>query len=171
MDHAVGLSPIIRDFLAYHEVIRGHSKKTVDEYYLDLRTFFRYIKVVKGRVPKETVFDSIPVDDVDMDLIRSVTVSDVYDFLTFLSRDRARIHNSPETGYGLNAASRARKVACIRSFYKYLSQKALLLDHNRCRISTRRKSKRRSPATFRLTRASACSRAWTARTGSATTVS
>ena len=36
---------VLRDFLVYHETIRGHSKNTVDEYYLDLRTFFRYLKL------------------------------------------------------------------------------------------------------------------------------
>ena len=45
---------IIRDFLTYHETIQGHSHKTVDEYYLDLRNFFRYIKLEKtvSRVPR-----------------------------------------------------------------------------------------------------------------------
>ncbi len=35
------MCPILRDFLTYHEAIQGHSRKTVDEYYLDLRRFFR----------------------------------------------------------------------------------------------------------------------------------
>ncbi len=30
---------VLRDFLAYHETICGHSKATVDQYYLDLRMF------------------------------------------------------------------------------------------------------------------------------------
>lgn len=32
------------DFLSYHETIKAHSQRTVDEYYLDLRNFFRYLK-------------------------------------------------------------------------------------------------------------------------------
>ena len=32
---------VLRDFLAYHETICGHSKATVDQYYLDLRMFLR----------------------------------------------------------------------------------------------------------------------------------
>ena len=39
-DYRVEAPPILRDFLTYHETIQGHSKKTVDEYFLDLRTFF-----------------------------------------------------------------------------------------------------------------------------------
>ena len=40
MDYQVEAPAIIRDFLTYHETIQGHSKRTVDEYFLDLRTFF-----------------------------------------------------------------------------------------------------------------------------------
>ena len=32
---------ILREFLAYHETVKAHSKRTVDEYFLDLRNFFR----------------------------------------------------------------------------------------------------------------------------------
>ena len=35
---------ILCDFLSYHETIKAHSQKTVDEYFLDLRNFFRYMK-------------------------------------------------------------------------------------------------------------------------------
>lgn len=47
MDYQVEAPAIIRDFLTYHETIQGHSKRTVDEYFLDLRTFFRYMKLDK----------------------------------------------------------------------------------------------------------------------------
>ena len=42
-DYRTDAPPILRDFLAYHETIKAHSKRTVDEYYLDLRNFFRYM--------------------------------------------------------------------------------------------------------------------------------
>ena len=45
MDYRTEAPPILRDFLVYHETIQAHSKKTVDEYFLDLRTFFRYMKI------------------------------------------------------------------------------------------------------------------------------
>ena len=38
-DYKLSAPPVLRDFLVYHETIQGHSKKTVDEYYLDLRNF------------------------------------------------------------------------------------------------------------------------------------
>ena len=57
-------------------------------------------------------------------------LSDVYSYMNYLSRDRAQHPNSPQTDYGLKATSRARKVAAIRSFYKYLTNKAKLLSEN-----------------------------------------
>lgn len=67
----------MREFLTYHETIQGHSKKTVDEYFLDLRTFFRYIKIEKNRVPRSEPLEEISISDVDLALIKSVTLADI----------------------------------------------------------------------------------------------
>lgn len=119
MDYRTDAPPLIRDFLVYHETIQGHSKHTVDEYFLDLRSFFRFLKLEKLRIPRNTPFDEIPIDDVDLDLAKNVTLTDVYSYMNYLSRERS-----------LNGASRARKVATIRSFYKYLTNKAKLIAVN-----------------------------------------
>lgn len=130
MDYRTEASPIVRDFLVYHETIKGHSKLTSNEYFLDLRTFFRYLKLERKLVPSDTPIEDISVSDVDLQLVSSVTLADVYDFMSYLSRDRERRHNAPEAGNGLNAASRSRKVSTLRSFYKYLTTKANLLEEN-----------------------------------------
>ena len=119
MDYRTEAPNLIRDFLTYHRTIQGHSIKTVDEYYLDLRTFFRFIKVQKGLVPRDADFEEIDISDVDISLVRTVTLADVYAFMDYLDRDRS-----------LSAPSRARKVATIRSFFKYLSSKAKLITEN-----------------------------------------
>ena len=129
-DYRIEAPAIIRDFLTYHETIQGHSQKTVDEYYLDLRNFFRYIKLEKGCVPRSTELDDISIEDVNLELIRSVRLSDIYAYMSFLSRDRVRNARRPDSGHGLQASTRARKVATIRSFYKYLTNKAKLLTEN-----------------------------------------
>lgn len=130
IDYQTQAPPVLRDFLAYHETIQGHSSKTVDEYFLDLRNFLRYMKLEKGLVPRSTPLDEISIDDVDVSLVRSVTLADVYAYLSFLSRSRAKNHNSTQAGCGLEASTRARKVASIRSFYKYLVNKAKVLTEN-----------------------------------------
>ena len=119
MDYRTEAPPILRDFLVYHETIQGHSRRTVDEYYLDLRNFFRFLKQSKNLVPKDTPMDNISIDDADLALVRDVTLTDIYSYMNYLSRER-----------GLNNTSRARKVATIRSFYKYLTNKAKLLESN-----------------------------------------
>ena len=124
MDYRTNSPDVLREFLFYHETIKGHSKKTVNEYYLDLRTFFRFLKIHKNLAPRNAPIDEISIMDVDADFVRSVTVSDVYEYLSFLSRDRPKRKNSPGTEYGLSATSRARKIAVIRSFYKYMTTKA-----------------------------------------------
>ena len=119
MDYRTDSPKILRDFLTYHETIQGHSKKTVDEYFLDLRTFFRFIKISKSIVSRDTELNEIPINDVTLELVASVTLTDVYEFMNFLSRDR-----------GLGAPARARKISAIRSFYKYLTVKAKLIQEN-----------------------------------------
>lgn len=119
MDYRTDAPGLIRDFLVYHETIQGHSRRTADEYYLDLRNFFRFIKRQKKMVSNDIPFDQIPIDDLSLDLVKNISLTDVYDYMSFLSRDR-----------GLNNTSRARKVATIRSFYKYLTNKAKVLTVN-----------------------------------------
>jgi len=119
MDYRTDAPGLIRDFLVYHETIQGHSRRTADEYYLDLRSFFRFIKRQKKLVSSDIPYDQIPIDDLGLDLVKSISLTDVYDYMSFLSRDR-----------GLNNTSRARKVATIRSFYKYLTNKAKVLTVN-----------------------------------------
>lgn len=121
---------ILCDFLSYHETIKAHSQKTVDEYFLDLRNFFRYMKQRRDPSLRDTSWDEIPIMDIDIAFIRTITLTDIYGYLTYLSRDRAQQPNSDKTAYGLSPATRARKIATLRSFFNYLTQKAHLLENN-----------------------------------------
>lgn len=110
---------VMRDFLFYMETIKGRSPRTVDSYFIDLRTFFRFLKLHRDLVAADVPFDDIPIDDVDIDFIRSVTLSDVYEFMYFITKER-----------GNSATTRARKVSCLKSFFKYLTVNANLLEQN-----------------------------------------
>ncbi len=130
MDYRIEAPDIIREFLVYHETIKGHSNKTVDEYFLDLRTLFRFLKMKKGLVPAGTPFEEIQIRDIDLEFVKSVTLPDIYDYLAYLARNRARNIHSDHTRYGLSATSRARKIATIRSYFSYLTVKTKLLEKN-----------------------------------------
>ena len=129
-DYRTQAPQILRDFLAYHETIKGHSQRTVDEYFLDLRNFFRYLKQIRDPALADKPLDEIDISDVDLKFVESVTLTDIYGYMTYLSRDRAQHPNSSASDYGLNAASRARKIATIRSFYNYLTNKTHQLREN-----------------------------------------
>ena len=130
MDYRLEAPEIIREFLVYHETIKGHSKKTADEYFLDLRTMFRFLKRKKGLVPENTAFEDIPIMDVDLAFVKGVTLADVYDYLAYLARDRAKTAQGGRTRYGLTAKTRARKIATLRSYFNYLTLKTKQLDRN-----------------------------------------
>jgi len=130
IDYRTDAPQILRDFLSYHETVKAHSKRTVDEYYLDLRNFFRYLKQIRNPALSGKTLDEIDIMDVDLAFVGSVTLTDIYSYLTYLSRDRIQNQNSRNPEYGLNAASRARKIATIRSFYNYLTNKMHLLREN-----------------------------------------
>ncbi len=119
MDYREFASPLLCDFLSYHETVKGHSNLTVDEYSLDLRSFFRYMKRLKRVVPRDMPENEIPIDDIDIDFIRQISLSDVYSYLAYLNREK-----------GLNEASRARKISAIRSLFKYLTVKTHKLEEN-----------------------------------------
>ena len=88
MDYRSEAPEVIRGFLTYHETIKGHSKATVDEYYLDLRNFFRFLKIERRLVPRASELDDISIKDIDLEFVKSVTLSEFYDYLAFLSRDK-----------------------------------------------------------------------------------
>jgi site-specific recombinase XerD len=76
--------------------------------------------------------DEISIMDVDLDFVGAVTLNEVYEYLAFLARDRIKNPRARDTEYGLTDAARARKVATIRSFYKYLTVKTKLLSKITC---------------------------------------
>jgi site-specific recombinase XerD len=106
----------VRDFLSYMDTIKGKSINTVKEYYYDLRLFIRFIKKTKQNLT-ETPIEDIEIISVDIHFIKDITLSDLYCYMAYLSQER---ENTP--------SARARKVASIKSFYKYLHKKARLIE-------------------------------------------
>lgn len=130
MDYRTESPTIIRNFLVYHQAILGHSQKTVDEYFLDLRTFFRFIKLDRQNLPFDTALDTIDIMDVDLALVQSIQLTDVYNYMNYLGTERSVQHNDPNSKKGISAKTRARKVATIRTFFKYLTNKEKVLSEN-----------------------------------------
>lgn len=113
-------SPLIKKFLYHMLTIKGRSKNTVNSYYTDLKLFFRFLKVYYKKYGFDMEsFDEIPIDDIDINFIKNIKTDDIYEFLFFLSNVR---HNESK--------ARARKVSCLKSFFKYLQFNEKSIDEN-----------------------------------------
>lgn len=119
--------PEMKEFLDYMLTIRGRSPRTVDGYYIELRSFLRYLKLSRGQlldcIPEDQtlaeLFSKTEIQDITLSMIASVTLSDVYAYLNFMS-----------TEFLNSAASRARKVSALNGFYNYLSTRTTYLKEN-----------------------------------------
>jgi site-specific recombinase XerD len=107
------------DFLEYMLSIRGRSEKTVSEYFLDLRTFYRFLVLRYKLSSQIDVFDEIDINLVTLDALKKVKIMDLHAFIAFMDRERK---NSNRT--------KARKIACLRSFFKYLYSIVRLIPTN-----------------------------------------
>lgn len=114
-----GLPSSAEDFIIYMEAIKGNSKKTVQAYSYDLSLFFKYMKIKKNVVKENTDFKDIRIDDIDNYFLSTIGLNDLYSFISYSATER---NNS-------NYA-RARKVACLRSYFKYIHSKLKIIDKN-----------------------------------------
>lgn len=111
---------LVQSFLNYKLSVQNRSGKTVFQYYHDLRTFFRYIiKTKKKDIYHNVSFDEISFADVSDEDIKSVLTDDIFNYLSYVANQREN-----------NSASRARKLSCLRSFYKYLTKVKCAIDEN-----------------------------------------
>lgn len=110
---------IIKEYLYYMQTIKNKSQKTVDEYYIDLRTFFRYIKITRGLVPEDSEFSKIKIDDVTIDLVKTITLNDAYEYMDYLLRQRNN-----------QSAARARKCSSLKGYFNFLFSKKHYLEKN-----------------------------------------
>lgn len=109
---------ILREYLGYMETVKGRSANTVNGYFIDLRTFFRFLLIQRG-VCKPNPDASPDIRLVDLDLLRTVTLADLFEFMNYSKSER---DNSNVT--------RARKVSSLRQFFHYLTEIVHKLDEN-----------------------------------------
>ncbi len=108
------------DFLNYLETIKGKSTNTVAGYKVDLTLFFRFLKVYKGFIIDENMeFEEIDISDINNSFIKNVKLTDIYAFLAYVEKQRNN-----------GTYARARKVATLKSFFKFLNVKAKIIEEN-----------------------------------------
>lgn len=108
------------DFLNYLETIKGKSPNTIKGYEIDLTLFFRFLKIYKGLITDDFLdFSEIDISDIDNSFVKKIKLTDLYAFLSFAEKQR-------ENG----SYARARKVAALKSYFKFLNGKAKIIDDN-----------------------------------------
>lgn len=110
---------IVKNYIGYLKSVRSYSKETVHGYETDLVLFLRFMKIHFEIVDEETKFEEINVKDVNKEFIQEIELIDIYAFLGYLEEAR-----------GYAKATKARKIATIRSFYYYLHKKAKWVEEN-----------------------------------------
>ena len=99
----------VRRYLNYKATAQNRSKKTVFQYYHDLRTFARFLLIEKypDKFSKKDL-ESIDFCQADCELLLTASKENIFDFLSFLVTD---LDNG--------VAARQRKLSCLKGFYKF----------------------------------------------------
>lgn len=106
----------------YMMIIQEKSPNTVYSYLTDLMLLMDYLK-------RNEKHQGLKIDE---NFIKSIELQDLYGFLGYLKKER---NNS--------SFARARKVAAIKSFFKYCETKLKILNNNPCReLEVPKKSKK-----------------------------
>ena len=108
----------INSFLDYSATILNKSPNSIKEYNYDLKMFFRFIKI-HFKLTDEKDFSKININDIPISTVKKITLSDIHAFVSYMAIELKS-----------KSATRARKISTIRIFFKYLSQKAHLIDIN-----------------------------------------
>ena len=111
---------LVRDFASYKSAIQNCSVKTVSEYLLDLRTFFRFLVADRRGVALDSEeLEKIDIRGLDLEFMKSITAEDIYSFLMYSGAVRNNLWSA-----------KARKLSAIKAFFKFLTVKRKLIEVN-----------------------------------------
>ncbi|MBQ8371989.1 MAG: tyrosine-type recombinase/integrase [Clostridia bacterium] len=112
--------PFLRQYASHMVNIKGNSEKTVCEYLLDLRTFFRfYLMKRDGCELSRDEFEQLSIKGIELSDVGKINRSFILEYLIFAGFTR---ENSPTT--------RMRKLSSLHSFFNYAYTKEHWIDSN-----------------------------------------
>ena len=105
----------MNDYFNYLTVIKARSQHTIVEFRVDLRLLFRFVYEQRhvGIVSPEDC------DFADIDFIESISLDDIYAFIAHCQKER-----------NCTIQTCGRKIITFRQFWKYLKNKAHLINNN-----------------------------------------
>lgn len=119
-DYYSTMPSAVQRFLNYQSTIRNKSENTINQYCLDLRLFLKYVSCERNHISVRDAdaFEAMDISGIPDSFFKTVTLDDAYGFLSYCLTERSN-----------HEKSRARKVSCIRSFFKYLKLNQLIDDN------------------------------------------
>ena len=110
-DLTVDLPMFVRRFANEYLVTKNKAPRTVLGYVGDIKVFFEYLEKTLG----------IPVMQISVQTLGSLTADDIQDYLMYLMRYNRKDPNNNKTIKESNQApARARKLSSLRALYRYL---------------------------------------------------
>ena len=110
----------VQQFAIYKRTIQGCSEKTVNEYMLDLRTFFRYLLAKEQNIEIESEdFVKINVTPIDAKYLSQIKTEQIYEFLFYTGDTRKNMWSA-----------KARKLSAIKGLYKFFTVKRNYFEEN-----------------------------------------
>ena len=110
----------LRDYANYLSAVESKSEKTICEYLLDLRTFFRYyIMIENDEYLTIDELEKISIKHLTLDDVNRIRTQDIVDFIAYARNDRKN-----------NSSTRNRKLSSIKSFFRHAHNKKHYIDKN-----------------------------------------
>ena len=110
----------LKEFAAYKSAVQNCSEKTVCEYLLDLRTFFRFFLARKeGIDPQSEGFNDLDISGIDIPQIQSITAEFIYEFLLYSGETR-------KNGW----AAKSRKLSAVKAYFKFMTATKHYIETN-----------------------------------------
>ncbi|WP_295217873.1 tyrosine-type recombinase/integrase [Ruminococcus sp.] len=108
------------DYILYITVTKSLSSRTVQEYYLDIRLFLKYLRMMQDPQYQDTDdLQQIPILDMQVSMLEKVQLQDLYNYLYYVTEEREN-----------HDRARGRKVSALRSFFGYLCHHQNVISHD-----------------------------------------
>ena len=121
------------DYILHITVTKNLSRRTVEEYYMDVRMFLKYLCMMRDeRYEDTTDLQSIPIQDMPVSMLNQVQLQTIYEFLYYLKDEREN-----------HDRARGRKASALKSFFGFLYYNQNLINHDpteRLELPTPKKS-------------------------------
>jgi site-specific recombinase XerD len=108
----------IVEFSRYLTIIQGKAQRTKEEYEYEISLFLRYLRLKKEKKSLKEI-DDINIYDINIDFLKKINLEDIYSFLEYCKIGRKN------SSYAI-----ARKIAALKSFFNYLTEKKKYFKEN-----------------------------------------